>query len=83
MVAQEAQAFADQRRRAEQVQQVLDRSRSAEERGVALAVRSEPQLEAARRSALQAELAEQMSRQRSLEAEEAAPAMEAQVEVER
>jgi hypothetical protein len=82
VVAREAQAFAHQRRGAEQLQEVLDRSRSAEERGVALAVRDEPQLEAARRSAQQAELAHQMSRQRSLEAEEAAPAMEAQVEAE-
>jgi hypothetical protein len=83
VVAEEAQAFADQHRRAEQLQEALDRSRLAEERGVALAVRNEPQLEAARRSAQQADLARQMSRQRSLEAEEAAPAMEAQVDAER
>jgi conjugative relaxase-like TrwC/TraI family protein len=84
VVAEEAQAFADQGRRVEELQAILDRSRSAEERGIALAVRREPQLEAAQRSIQQAELALQMSRQRSLEAEAEAPAMEAQpVEAER
>jgi hypothetical protein len=33
VVAEEAQAFAEQHRRAEQLQAILDRSRSAEERG--------------------------------------------------
>jgi hypothetical protein len=84
VVAEEAQAFAVQGRRAEELQAVLDRSRSAEERGVALAVRCGPQQEAAQRSAQQAELAQHLSRQRSLEAEAEPPAMEAQqVEAER
>jgi conjugative relaxase-like TrwC/TraI family protein len=83
VVAEEAQAFAEQHQRAEQLQELLYRSRSAEERGVALAVRRDPHREAAQGSAQQAELAQQISRQRSLEAEEAAPAIEAQVEAER
>ena len=83
MSSSPGQAFVDRERKAEELQTALDRSRSAEERGVALAVRREPQLEVAQQSTRQAELAHQMSHQRSLEAEEAAPARVAQVEVER
>jgi conjugative relaxase-like TrwC/TraI family protein len=83
VVAEQAQAFVDRERKAEELQAILDRSRSAEERGVALAVRREQQLKAAQRSAQQAELAQHMSHQRSLEVEEAAPAAEAQTEAER